>query len=160
MVRQIELTQGQVALVDDFDFEALSVFNWYAHHRHKTWYAVRHDCSNHSKTIRMHRQIMHPPDHLVIDHINHDGLDNRRANLRIVTSRQNLLNCKRRPRGQSSRYRGVRLHESGLWQARITLEPNRQTFLGYFQDEKDAAAAYNRAAIEYRGEFAQLNDLD
>lgn len=101
-MREIPLTQGKVALIDDEDYEELSQYKWTAHHRAKnTWYAVRYvgkrvDGKRVGVHIQMHRVITNCPDGLVVDHINHNGLDNRKENLRTVTAAVNAGN--RRPK--------------------------------------------------------------
>jgi hypothetical protein len=96
-VKEIKLTKGMVAIVDDADFERVSAFKWCASNesRGTKWYAVRWDCSfNPKRKIRMHRFIMDVPpgtvDGRVVDHLNHDGLDNRRENLEIITQEENM----------------------------------------------------------------------
>ena len=106
----------------------------------------------------MHREIIPLPDHLVADHINHNGLDNRKANLRPATRAQNNYNrlaIKRK--GATSKYKGVAWKkEYKKWNAQIYFK-GECIFLGYFKEEKQAAKAYDKAAKEYHGEFASLN---
>ncbi|OHB78622.1 MAG: hypothetical protein A2Z25_16745 [Planctomycetes bacterium RBG_16_55_9] len=103
----------------------------------------------------MHRQLIQPGKGYVIDHINGCGLDNRRANLRLATVAQNAWNArKRNPR---SGYKGVWLaKDKGLWRAAIVHHGKRE-HLGYFNDKRDAARAYDQAAKKYHGRFAALN---
>jgi len=94
MVKEIKLTQGQVTIVDDEDFEELNQYKWTAHNATKKdksdyFYAIR--CVN-KKMIRMHRVLMNPPDDMQIDHINRNPLDNRKENLRICTHSVNQRN--------------------------------------------------------------------
>ncbi len=106
----------------------------------------------------MHREIIHPPGHLVVDHINHNGLDNRKANIRPATRSQNNFNrliVKRED--SSSKYKGVSWRKRKMrWHARIHVN-GEYKFLGYFKDEIHAAKAYDEAAKKYHGEFAVLN---
>ena len=100
---------------------------------------------------------------ILIDHINHNGLDNRRENLRECNGTQNLGN-QRLQKGRSSIYKGVsyksrRSHLPTPWRAQIKINRN-DIYLGYFSSEKEAAITYNNAALEYFGEFAFLNDLE
>jgi hypothetical protein len=109
------------------------------------------------KVLYMHQIILEVPEGMIIDHINHDGMDDRSVNLRPATRAQNSRNRKKFPRKCSSKYKGVYLHKSSLkWQARIMFEKKRR-YLGYFNNEIDAAKAYDEAAKKYHGEFACLN---
>ncbi len=105
----------------------------------------------------MHRQIMQPPSDMQIDHIDHDCLNNQRANLRVCTQAQNNAN-RRKTRG-SSQFKGVYWYASrNKWRANIRVD--RQTkHLGYFDDEEDAARAYNEEALKQFREFALLNEV-
>jgi hypothetical protein len=105
----------------------------------------------------MHRVILNAPKGLMVDHINHDTLDNRKENLRIVTNQQNTFNQKLK--NHSSKYKGVTWNSnSEKWCARI--RHNKPIYLGLFKDEKEAGMAYNEGAKKYFGEFALLNDID
>ena len=151
--RKIPLTQGKFAIVDPQDYRRLNRYKWCAARDKNTFYAVR---SKARKQIRMHRRILNVPAHLICDHINHNGLDNRISNLRICTRQQNTHN--QRPRKTtSSRYKGVDWNKhQKKWRARI-YHNNRCHHLGCFCDERDAARAYDRAARKYHGDFASLN---
>lgn len=149
MSRLIPLTKGQFAIVDDEDFEFLSQWKWYAMKQPKTYYAARDVKRGGRKTIWMHRVINGTPDDLLTDHINGDGLDNRRANLRSVTHQDNMINCARHVRG-SSKYRGVSWHvRQNCWVAQITVD-RRNVYLGRFANEDAAYAAYLDARAKYR----------
>lgn len=161
--RSIPLTQGKVAWVDNADYADLKQFNWHADRkRGEKIYAAR-NCSAGPKEY-MHRRILGltPGDSMVADHINSNGLDNRRCNLRTCAAAQNSANTTK-PHSRhehTSRFKGVSFAAaSGLWRAQIgSRESHRH--LGYFKSEHMAAAAYNEAAVEMFGEFAKLNDLD
>ena len=157
--RRIPLTQGKYALVDQDDFERLNKHKWHADRHNNTFYAIR--CVGSGKNrirIMMHREILHPPDHLIVDHINHNGLDNRKANIRPATRSQNNFNrliIKRK--GASSKYKGVAWKKSKeKWRAQIHVN-GQCKFIGYFKDEIHAAKEYDNAAKKYHGEFASLN---
>ena len=108
-----------------------------------------------SGMVLMHRLIMKCPDKW-IDHINNNGLDNRKSNLRIVTASQNAMNRKKLS-NTSSIYKGVGYHiKHGKWQAQIKVNRKIQ-YIGLFKNEIDAALAYNEAAKRLHGEFAKLN---
>lgn len=106
-------------------------------------------------TIRLHRAILSPPKEKIIDHIDHNGLNNKRSNLRICTVTQNAAN-RRKGKG-SSIFKGVYWYKRHqMWQARIR-HKGKALHLGYFNDEPEAAKAYDKAAKEFWGEFAKLN---
>jgi AP2 domain len=156
-MKMIPLTQGQVALVDDADFEWLSAFKWHAHKRPGgTFYALRNVPSLRGgrTTLRMHRAILSGiPE---VDHVNRNSLDNQRYNLRPATHSQNLAN-----RGcqidNTSGFKGVSWHKgSSKWHARIIVNQLCQ-YLGTFSEIEAAARAYDAAARENFGEFACLN---
>jgi hypothetical protein len=165
--RKIELTQGKHAIVDPEDFETLNQFKWCAAKDYDTYYAIRfaRTANNKKTTVKMHRQIMNAkPFGLaqdgrndIVDHHNHEGLDNRKHNLSIVTASQNNANSKRGMNCGSSRYKGVcRDKSSGKWRAGISYE-GKHIHLGMFDDEIEAAKAYDEAAKKYHGEYAVLN---
>jgi len=158
VMRTIPLTQGKVAIVDDQDYAELSKYKWYATNNRKRWYAGRHvGPRSHRKQVFMHRQLLNAPPGLQCDHINGDGLDNRRCNLRICTSSENSMN--RRSRGGTSEFKGVYWYKRNKkWRAQIR-DDGKQYHLGYFQNEASAARAYNRAARNAFGEFARVNSL-
>ncbi len=156
--RRIKLTGGKFAIVDPEDFEELNAYKWHAAKGGHTFYAIRSIYNKgHITTVKMHRQIINPPDGRVVDHKNHEGLDNRKANLRPATRAQNCWNSINLPKKDSSRYRGVRRDKDGdKWRAVISVN-GKHVHLGYFTDENEAAKAYDAAAKKYRGEFAVLN---
>jgi len=149
-VKRISLGNGCYAYLDPEDYERLSRFHWRAY---SAGYAGRWEKG---KLILMHREIMKPPKGKVVDHINGNGYDNTRANLRNVTPGQNSCNQSRHVDG-SSIYKGVtydkRRHR---WYATIHFR-KESFFLGSFATEIEAARAYDRAAVELFGEYAGLN---
>lgn len=153
----VPLTQGFESVIDDDDAELVSSFRW------KVLKSARNHIYAYGRStetgcrILMHRLIMRPPDDMVIDHINGDGLDNRRENLRVCTQSQNL--------GNSRKTHGVSRHKGVYWNkeheafhAQIG-DCSATKFLGHYASEDDAAIAYNLAAKEKWGEFALLNDV-
>lgn len=147
-MKEIQLTQGQVALVDDEDFERLNQFKWCAHKDTNTFYAKR--WISDKEMITMHHEILgKPPKGFETDHESGDGLDNQRHNLRFVTHRQNCQN--KRNIIKASQYPGVSWHNrSKKWRARIWIN-NVSKHLGLFVIEMDAFKAY-RNAINALGE--------
>lgn len=155
-MKTIQLTQGQVALVDDGDFERLSQHKWCASWNHYGFVAVRRRPGG--GKIFMHREIMNAPDGVDVDHRNRKTLDNIRRNLRLATRSQNMMNggAKDTP-GRTSIFKGVyRRTATGPWIAKIKKD-GKAKHLGSFDREKDAAAAYDKAARELFGEFACTN---
>ena len=151
----ITLTQGKTALVDDEDYDGLASYKWRADQNRHTWYALRYDGPN--QKVYMHRQILQAKPKEQTDHVNGDGLDNRRVNLRLGSTRQNQQNRKT-IRGRS-RFKGVSfIPRKRRWRANITVN-GRQRTLGSFKTEQEAALVYNWAAACEFGEYAHLNDL-
>lgn len=162
-MKEIPLTQHKVAIVDDDAYEWLSQWGWSAHYSHNdVWYADRNEPKQEGGyvTVKMHREILGVTDPKVhVDHRNHDGLDNRRENLRSATNSQNMGNQRKQTTPSSSIYKGVSWgKQSKKWQAYITSAKKRR-YLGQYLTEDEAARAYNRASIEAFGEYAELNDV-
>lgn len=157
--REVPLTRGLVALVDDEDYErVVSLGSWCAQPSKSSyggWYAhkgIKRD--GRWTTIKMHTLIT---GWARVDHIDHDGLNNRRDNLRPSTRGQNAANERKRSDGTTSRYKGVGWDkQSAKWRARIMVNQNRVT-LGFYVDELEAAFAYDRAAFAAWGNYAHLN---
>jgi hypothetical protein len=164
-MRTIQLTKGQVATVDEEDYAVLACHKWCAIRDGLTWYAIRflRVPGERRSAILMHRQIFGASPGERLDHVNGDGLDNRRENLRLATNQQNLRNsCKRC--GGSSRFKGVSWDKTARrWRARIHSGPKdqrgraREVHLGLFDGEEAAAHAYDGAALASFGNFARLN---
>jgi len=156
--RRIPLTQGKFAVVDPDDYPRLSKHKWYAAKNHDTYYAVRNFWSNTDRKkikIKMHRVVIDTPVGFVVDHINRNGLDNRKANLRLATFAQNARNSRRRQ--NNSGYKGVCFTRSrGKYRAAIW-HNNKRIHLGYFNSKITAALEYDHAAKKFHKEFAALN---
>ena len=157
--RRIYLGEDEWTIVEPADYYRLKNYNWYLGGNGKEFYAFRNIKIGPGKTkmVGMHREIMNHPAHLLVDHRNNDGLDNRRDNLRLATFSQNNINCRRNKSKSSSRFVGVTFDKRKMqWRVRISVNRKR-IFLGYFDSEIDAAKAYDEAAKKYYGEFARLN---
>jgi hypothetical protein len=162
----IPLTNGGEVIIDESDYEFLSQFRWYKS-------LMGYACTPKARSIRptkpklnsilMHRILLNAERGQVIDHINGNPLDNRRENLRVCTTKQNVRNRKKSESGRektSSIYKGVSLRKADLKWCAFIHENRKSIYLGAFSSEQEAAAAYNQAAIRYFGEFAQLNSFD
>ena len=161
MSKLIPLTQGKFAIVDDEDFAWLSQLKWHAQCEHKGMRWQNWNARNRIKGA-MHRLILAAPRALEIDHVNGDGLDNRRVNLRLATSVENKRN-QRRHTPKTFPFKGVAHHysngkRSNRYLARIVVN-RRHKFLGSFLTIEEAALAYNAAALKHYGEFARLNQI-
>lgn len=151
-MKEIKLTKGKYAIVDDEDYEFLNKYKWHACNYGGKWYAGR----KHYKKIYIHNEIMNPPTGMQVDHINRNGLDNRRCNLRICTKNQNQKN---KSNFGKSKYHGVSLFSCGKCKASIQSD-KLPYYLGSFNTEIEAALAYDRMAILLHGEYANLNFPD
>lgn len=151
---EIPLTQDCVALVDDEDYPLVIPHRWHLHEDGRRRYARG---MVDGKRILMHRFIMQPARHEKIDHRNGNCLDNRKENLRICSDSLNRANAPKQEGYYHSEYKGVS-KSGGRWFAQIKVQ-GRKIHLGTFTDEREAAIAYNEAAISAFGEFARLNTL-
>jgi|ERR1044072_5227717 hypothetical protein len=151
-MKEILLSKGYRALVDDEDYEFINQWKWcYL----STGYAVRED--KNSKMLLMHRIVARTPKGKVTDHINGNKLDNRKSNLRVCTSAQNIAYTKKRNGNPASVYKGVSLDKRrGYWNAEIW-HNYKKYYLGAFKEERHAAMAWDIAARDLKGSFAYLN---
>lgn len=153
----IQITNTDLmAKVDVEDYERLNKYKWYAVTTRKSdkyLTAVRYETKmiGKPKTIRMHRELLDAKSGTIVDHVNHDTLDNRKNNLRICTHKENMMN-QRKPENNSSGFRGVN-KEKGVWRARI-YKNKEKISLGVFKNIFDAAFARKEAETLYHGEFA------
>lgn len=156
-MREIPLTRGYVTIVDDEWFDALSAMRWHAVVKPSGKAHARACISNGGtrQYIWMHRRIVNAPHHLQVDHRDGDGLNNIETNLRFATNQQNAIN--RNAWGPG--LKGVQQVRPGCFQAKITID-RRKHCLGSFKSEIEAALAYDRAAKQWHGEFANLNFPD
>lgn len=153
-MKEIQLTQGLIALVDDEDYERLNQFKWHASKHGCTFYANRKKIVNKlHRCESMHWLVMGGK---FVDHIDGNGLNNQKSNLRFCTNSQNAMN-KRMPKCKSSQYKGVTfVKRDKNWRANIRKD-GKLIHIGKFQIEEQAAKAYDTAAKEHFGEFAYLN---
>lgn len=161
-MKTIALTREKFALVDDDDFEWLNGWKWMALKGKHTYYAVRADYSKGRRNailVYMHCLILGiVKTGIRGDHIDRNGLNNQRNNLRKATSSQNNCNRPAIPLS-SSKYKGVSWHKAtGKWMAAICIN-EEQKHLGLYNSEIEAAIVYNKEAIKLHGEFALLNEI-
>ena len=160
--RRIRLSGPRYAKVDPEDYEWVSGYEWFGHGRGRHIYAKRfgrEGKAGEPALVSMHREIVNARRGIIIDHINRDSADNRKANLRQATHGQNQANKAKNHVNPSSRYKGVSLTKGVCkrkWRARIQVN-RRMIPIGSFESEIDAAKAYDKAAKKYFGEFAYVN---
>lgn len=156
-MKQIPLTQGLFALVDDEDYEYLSQWNWFAVRHRKTYYAQRSQFSNGQReTIHMHREIMRTPDDMLCDHKDGNGLNNQRYNPRNCNTEGNQQN-RGKNKNNTSGHKGVSWNK-GAKKYRVQIKANKGRYhIGYFDNLEDAIRAYKKAANKYHGEYANTN---
>jgi hypothetical protein len=141
LTKTIPLTKGYEAMVDDEDYEKLSVHKWCVNVNRNAVYARLGSprCKGKQDEIKMHTVIMNAPKGWQVDHIDGNGLNNQKENLRIVTNRQNCMN---RHQNKTSRYPGVTWNKrSGVWNAQAQVF-GKHKHLGTFRTEEDAYQAY------------------
>lgn len=157
-MRKILLSNGLFCSVDDSDFEDLNQFHWHAARRKYTHYAHRMiDINGKRTSILMHRLISMAPKGMEVDHIDGDGLNNQKSNLRLATISQNRSHQIRQHPKKTSRFRGVSWSKSmKKWVSNIQVN-KKYNHLGSFDSEIDAAMSYDRAAAENFKEFASTN---
>ena len=155
-MKQIPLTQGKFATVDDDDFDYLSQWKWCARKTDGIFYAVRNESRSvfPRKTLYMHRLVLNSPTDMHTDHVDGNGLNNTRANLRVCQNSENRRNHKRHS-NNSTGFIGVTTRR-GRFIAQIFLS-GKHISLGSFNSPEEAARAYDIAALKYFGEFASLN---
>jgi hypothetical protein len=166
---EIKLFNGKIALIDDQDSDLINLkwcANQLARKTHPCWYVI-HNVSvaggKKQNTIYLHRVIMERIlerpliEHERVDHVNHNGLDNQRSNLRLATIQENGFNQRIQKIIKSSRYKGVSWHKQmQKWRSYITVGGVPKS-LGLFTSEEDAARTYDKAAKKFFGKFCCLN---
>jgi hypothetical protein len=160
-MRRLRITRGKSVLLDDADYDRVAALPWQARPSFGTWYAQRSFKRDDGSriTINLARWLLGVTDpSVLVDHINGDGLDNRRSNLRCAEAHQNSCNKHRlrRKTGLSSKFKGVCWHVAARkWQARIGVRGKRYD-LGRFDSEQEAHAAYVQASRKLHGEFGTV----
>lgn len=154
-IAYVPLTMGYEAIIDAADAHLVDGVCWQANKSRNVVYAARHKrCGGKRSFITMHRVIISAPANVAVDHINGDGLDNRRSNLRLVSNTENMWNM-RRPSSNTSGFKGVTWNNNiKKWRARIKVY-GEYRYLGSFADPKEAHAAYCKAAALHFGEYAR-----
>jgi hypothetical protein len=160
-VKEIPLTKGMVAIVDDEDYPELSKHKWYCALCMGKSYAARQIRLKNGGQAKsyMHREILGVGKGEHVDHISADTLDDRRSNLRICTMAQNQHNRQKTRGNTTSRFKGVWRDKFGRYRAQIHCG-NVKINLGSYHSEQEAAYAYNAAATSFWGDFARLNVID
>ena len=160
-MRNILLTQGKFALVDDEDYEYLNQWKWSAAKDHGAFYAVRSITNNspgqpRQRSVRMHRLILDAKRGQIVDHKDRNGLNNQRENLRFCTTTENSWNQSKQKRGRATLKGAFFCSErkGHKWRTAIKLN-GRAITSSYFSSEEEAHIAYCFLAIEYFGEFAR-----
>jgi hypothetical protein len=160
-MKKISLSKGLEVLVDNKDFKGLSKFSWHSQKNKNTYYAVTKPWvkgTGKCKTIYMHRFLTEAEKGMVVDHIDGNGLNNQRDNLRVCTQTQNMMN-RGKQLNNSSGYKGVVKHPlCNKWMTRIKVG-SKHIYLGLYMTKEEAAQVYNDAAINYYGEYATLNSI-
>jgi hypothetical protein len=164
--KAVPLTKGYSAIVDSSDYDRVAQHRWHAFVLKRSdgsllVYAKRNTKLGECKASEyMHREILQPDAGQLVDHIDGNGLNNCRANLRHATRQENARNMHHRPAGQTSAFKGVYWYQRGKkWVAQIT-NGGKAIYLGRFVSEVEASAAYDAAAKELYGAFARLNNAE
>ncbi len=155
-MKEIKLTQGKAAIVDDEDFEFLNQWKW-SYNKGYASRGITLQCGKYGR-IMMHRVINKTPEGLDTDHANGNRLDNRKSNLRTATRGEN---CTNRPiqKNNTSGFKGVSWHKYQKRWVAYVIKNKKTIHIGYFSSKEDAALAHNKKSLEIFGEFAVLNKV-
>lgn len=145
-----------IVYLDKKDLKLVKSYNWHLQKGGRTFYPLTNIHKNNKRTVIRIHMLLYP--NKLIDHIDGNGLDNRRKNLRIATKQENNRNTNKRLDGITSKYKGVCKHNTGFV-AQISINGERN-YIGWFKNEKEAARAYNKEAKKYFGEFCRLNIIE
>lgn len=160
-MKEIRLTNGMVTIIDDDDYDLVSQRTWFPIPNRNITYAATFTPLLDSRLLFLHSFVLGKRGNVGTDHINGNGLDNRKENLRPASQRQNMMNRSKSPTVDgkvcSSNFKGVTwLKRRRRWQSRVKLI-GRNYYLGEFKNEITAVRAYDIKAQHYFGEFAKLN---
>jgi hypothetical protein len=156
-MKEIRLSQGKIALVDDEDFDYINQWKWYARKGRKTFYAARKEKGTNARTtIHMHQVVSKVSNNVQIDHRDTNGLNNQKYNLRVVNHRQNQYNTDK-PRHNTSGYKGISWDKfRNNYRVYLTVKGKFKN-IGNTKSLQTATKMYNKAATQHYGEFAKLH---
>lgn len=156
-MKTILLTKGQVAFVDDEDFDAVNVYKWHAVPKRRRFYAARKFIDQEGRKVTQYLHHFLLPGVARVDHRDGNGCNDQKGNLRPATNQQNCQGFRQPKVGASSKFRGVTWHrQRGKWAAQLCCG-GKHISLGLFTSEVEAAKAYDKGALKYFGEFACPN---
>jgi hypothetical protein len=155
MSKQVPLTKGKFAIVDDEDYELVMQWKWYYQNM---GYAARKPSQG--KHYLMHRVIINAPEGTLVDHINRDRLDNRKSNLRLSLNSENYINKSTKRIGHTSKYRGVCYDPRTKWWMTQVSIGGKRVFFKRYRSEIDAAIGYNKHAPDFHGAAVVLNEIN
>lgn len=152
----VPLTRGKTAVIDAADAHLVGGVNWCAVKFGDTFYAATNRRLDGKRRVAYaHRDLMTPPDDMIVDHIDGNGLNCRRSNMRLATRAQNVRNS-RRPKHNTSGFKGVSYNRKNQrWQAHIKVD-SKSTYLGLYATPEDAYAAYCVASERYHGKYGRI----
>jgi len=159
---ELELTRGQKTVVDDADYDLVRGHKWHALHSRGSFYAARFEYNDGKQTIvLMHRLLLAAPKGMIVDHIDHDTLNNRRSNIRLCTHAQNMQNSKDRASSKTG-LRNIRQEKtaSGRLRWRACIKVNGKRVHKYFPDAQSATAWAEVMRAQLHGEFAYSQEQD